>query len=47
MNEYYKIEESKKLIACIGDVGSTVRLGDVVAFENRQTVTAAHLSYKY
>jgi hypothetical protein len=24
MKEYYKINESKKLIACIGDVGSTI-----------------------
>jgi len=24
MNDYYKLEESKKLIASIGDVGSTV-----------------------
>jgi len=23
MNDYYKLEESKKLIASIGDVGST------------------------
>jgi hypothetical protein len=26
MKEYYKINESKKLIACIGDVGSTEKV---------------------
>jgi hypothetical protein len=35
-----------KVLSCWNGLQLTVRLGDVVAFENRQTVTAAKFIYK-
>jgi hypothetical protein len=41
MKEYYKINESKKLIACIGDVGSTLTACCCAGIYNVQPGTAA------